>query len=117
MQTHQMKLDTAPFAMIRSGKKTIELRLYDGKRRRIRPGDRIVFTCRGSGETLTARVRGLHIFASFADLYRSLPLGSCGYTGETLPGAGPADMERYYSPEDQKRYGVLGIELEVIPGT
>ena len=33
LMTHTMNLDPAPFTMIESGKKTIELRLYDEKMR------------------------------------------------------------------------------------
>ena len=36
---HTMNLNAHPFEMMRSGKKTIELRLYDEKRRKISVGD------------------------------------------------------------------------------
>ena len=109
--THQMKLHAAPFAMIKSGEKTVELRLYDEKRQQIREGDLIVFTCTATGEKLTAKVQKLHRFASFEELYRSLPLLQCGYTAEDIDSASPADMESYYSNEEQQKYGVVGIEL------
>lgn len=35
---HRMNLHKAPFEMIRSGAKTIELRLYDEKRKKIKAG-------------------------------------------------------------------------------
>ena len=109
--THQMKLHAEPFAMIKSGEKTVELRLYDEKRQQIREGDLIVFTCTATGEKLTAKVQKLHRFASFEELYRSLPLLQCGYTAEDIDSASPADMESYYSNEEQQKYGVVGIEL------
>ena len=109
--THQMKLRPAPFEMIRSGKKTVELRLYDEKRRTIAVGDRIVFTNTDSGETLTRRVAALHRFDSFEALYKALPLTQCGYTEENVGAASPSDMEAYYSKEEQEKYGVLGIAL------
>ena len=71
--THEMNLHPAPFEMIQCGKKTIELRLYDEKRRKINIGDRIVFTNTKSGETLDVEVVKLHIFKSFEELYSSLP--------------------------------------------
>ena len=40
---HEMKLNKEPFEKIRDGKKTIELRLNDEKRQRVRVGDSIVF--------------------------------------------------------------------------
>ena len=109
-----MKLNPAPFEMIKSGQKTIELRLYDEKRQLINVGDEIVFTNTVTGETLQTKVLKLHHFDSFADLYKSLPLLKCGYTSENVGSATPADMEQYYSVDEQKKYGVLGIEIKVL---
>lgn len=50
-EIHHMKLDPAPYEMIKSGSKTTELRLFDEKRRRINPGDMIVFTNNETGES------------------------------------------------------------------
>jgi hypothetical protein len=52
-------------------------------------------------------------FDSFEELYSSLPLLKCGYTEEDVDGAHFSDMEEYYSAEEQKRYGVLGIEIVI----
>ena len=108
---HAMKLHPAPFEMIKSGEKTIELRLYDEKRQKIRMGDEIVFTNNITGETLRRTVCKLHQFDSFEDLYKSLPLLKCGYTEENVAMAHPSDMEAYYSAQEQEKYGVVGIEL------
>ena len=64
-----MKLNPAPFEMIKSGQKTIELRLYDEKRQLVNIGDEIVFTNTVTGETLQTKVLKLHRFDSFVDLY------------------------------------------------
>ena len=108
---HPMKLNPAPFEMVKNGQKTVELRLFDEKRQRIKVGDRIVFTNTVTGETLGKTVVKLHRFDSFAELYGSLSLLQCGYTIEDVDKAHPSDMERYYSVEEQKQYGVVGIEL------
>ena len=108
---HKMKLNPEPFEKIKGGQKTIELRLYDEKRQKIKSGDSIVFTNVCSGEKLRATVKNLHCFESFEELYRSLPLLKCGYTPEDIDGASPSDMGQYYSLEEQKKYGVVGIEL------
>lgn len=110
---HRMKLQPEPFAMIRSGKKTIELRLYDEKRQQIEVGDTIEFTDIASGETLVATVKKLHRFCSFDELYRSLPLLQCGYTEETVASAKPSDMNKYYTVVEQEKNGVVGIELSL----
>ena len=108
---HQMQLQPEPFDMIKSGEKTIELRLYDEKRRKIRIGDEIVFTNTENGETLTVRVLDLAVFDSFEDLYKTLPLLRCGYTEQDIASASPDDMDVYYPKEKQKEYGVVGITI------
>ncbi len=109
--SHEMKLQAAPFEMIKSGKKTIELRLYDEKRQTIKEGDVITFTNASNGEKLQATVKKLHRFDTFDELYQTLPLLQCGYTEKDIDTAHPSDMEQYYSAEEQKKYGVVGIEL------
>lgn len=114
MNIHNMKLYASPFNMIKSGQKTIELRLYDEKRRLILEGDVIVFTNTATGEKLSAKVTKLHRFDSFEALYRALPLLQCGYTAEDIAAAHPSDMDMYYSADEQRKYGVVGIELCLI---
>ncbi|MBQ8029568.1 MAG: ASCH domain-containing protein [Clostridia bacterium] len=112
-KVHKMKLNAAPFEKIKSGKKTIELRLFDEKRQAIRVGDKIVFTNTATGETQSATVLNLHRFDSFEELYEALPLLKCGYTEKEIEKAKPSDMEKYYSPQEQRKYGVVGIELRL----
>lgn len=113
--THEMKLNRAPFGMIESGAKRYELRLFDEKRQKLSAGDRIVFTMADDSERkLAVRVVALHRFPDFAALYRALPLKECGYREDELASASPDDMAAYYSHEEQSRYGVVAIEVEVI---
>ncbi len=111
---HHMKLCPEPFEMIKSGRKTFELRLWDEKRQKIKPGDIIAFTNTQSGEELKARVLNLHRFDSFEELYGKLPLLKCGYTEDDINTAEASDMEEYYSADEQKKYGVVGIEISVL---
>lgn len=111
---HKMNLNPEPFERILSGRKTIELRLNDEKRRLIKVGDKIEFIQTETGEKLIAEVIALHRFDSFAELYRELPLLRCGYTAADISTAKPEDMNLYYTPEQQRKYGVLGIDIKVI---
>lgn len=113
MIIHEMKLNSSPFEMIRSGKKTVELRLFDEKRQKIKAGDIIRFTSTENGEIVSAIVIKLHIFESFCELYKTLPLLRCGYTEDDIDTAHYLDMDMYYPPEEQKKYGVVGIEIRV----
>lgn len=111
---HYMNLCTEPFEMIRSGKKTIELRLNDEKRKAISVGDTIVFTnTQDNSRQISATVTALHKFKNFAELYNKLPLLKCGYTEKDIDSAKPEDMNVYYSKELEEKYGALGIELSV----
>lgn len=112
---HQMMLRPGPFARIASGEKRYELRLHDEKRAAIRLGDTIVFTCTADERRLHTRVTGLLPYPDFAALYAALPLLECGYTPENVGRADPRDMEAYYPPEQQARYGVLAIRIELLP--
>ncbi len=110
---HYMTLNPTPFDKMQKGLKTIELRLYDEKRRKVNEGDQIEFlNSRDKAKKLRVRVIALHRFESFDALYKSLPLELCGY--EEGEKASPVDMERYYSPEEQAKYGVCGIEVELV---
>ena len=110
-QIFNMTLAPKPYDMIESGQKTIELRLFDEKRQQIKEGDIIVFTHSFTGKSLTAKVLKLYRFETFKELYEALPLLKCGYTEENIEDANYNDMNMYYSYEQQKRYGVVGIEI------
>lgn len=110
--THIMKLNGIPFEKIKSGSKTIELRLYDEKRRKIKVGDIICF--KSKTDRLTATVKAVYVFRSFEELYASLPLDKCGYSADELATVSPDDMLKYYTKEQIEKYGVVGIEIEVV---
>ena len=113
--THQMSLYSQSFDMILSGKKTIELRLYDEKRRTLCVGEINEFTSTDrEGARFCCEIVALHPFPSFEKLYENLPLLQCGYTIDNVASASPADMDLYYTKEKQEKYGVLGIELKLI---
>ena len=111
MTTHQLKLAAEPFNAIISGNKTIESRLYDTKRQKIQIGDRIIFTNRDNSEqTVTAEVVGLLRYATFRDLFsHNNPRKFGGDNVEWLEN----QISEFYSVEDQKIYGVIGIEFKV----
>ena len=109
---HEMRLHDKPFKLIQAGTKTIELRLYDEKRQQIQVGDIIEFTSRATGEVQKTKVIAMHIYSCFADLYRDYDKVSLGYGKDE--DAKPEDMELYYSKEEQEKYGVIGIEIELL---
>ncbi len=112
---HYMKLNPNAFHQMTCGKKTIELRLNDEKRQAINTDDIIEFSnTLNPNEILRVKIIKIHNFANFTELYKSLPLNKCGYSLEQLHIASPKDMEKYYSTTEQNKYGVLGIEVELM---
>ncbi len=112
---HRMKLDHDAFVKAENGSKTVEMRLNDEKRRRIAVGDVIRFEDRcDEGEVLFAEVVEKLVFPTFRGLYSSLSPREIGYSVEEVPRASPDDMLRYYSEEDQAKYGVVGIRIKVL---
>lgn len=109
---HYMNLHDDPFNLIKSGTKTIELRLNDLKRQKIKVGDLIEFTNRVTDEKMIVKVVCLFKFDSFRELYKNFDKVSMGYREDE--DADPSDMELYYSKEEQGKYGVLAIKIEKI---
>lgn len=63
---HEMKLNPAPYAAIKTGKKNIELRLNDEKRQQVKVGDTITFSNIAIPDLkLYTRVNALHQAVSF----------------------------------------------------
>lgn len=111
---HIMNLNPIPFDMIRTGKKTIELRLNDEKRQLINVNDEIEFiNTENVSDTLLVNAINIYHFNSFEALYKELPLLKCGYTELDIDSAKSSDMDAYYSKEKQNKYGVVGIEVKL----
>lgn len=109
---HDMKLAEAPFRKIQNGTKTIEMRLWDEKRRLIKAGDEILFLNTSNNETLLTGVTKLHIFSTFADMIQNLGHERLGYLEKPTESHG---MYSIYKQEDEAKYGVVGIELALAP--
>lgn len=111
---HEMHLRETPFHEIKSGKKTVEIRLYDEKRRKIKIGDEINFTL-NEHEAVLTEVANLHRFSTFDDLFASPLRDKCGMP-EISAEECKARMRVYYSNEQEARYGVLAIEIKLLDG-
>ena len=103
-----MRLHPEPFHKIRTGEKTVEIRLNDEKRQRMKVGERIEFSLRPNfEEKFLAEIIGLDTFKSFKEAFSGyLPKQYGGQTKDEWK-----SMYQYYSPEDEQKYGILGIRL------
>ncbi len=113
MKTHVMSLSPDSFEMIEVGIKTIEMRLYDEKRKKISRGDYIKFiSTMNDNKQLDVKVIDIYRYNNFEELYKEFNKVKLGYREDEI--SHYTDMEQYYSKEDIAKYGVIGIEVEVI---
>ena len=112
MNAHQLQRATVPFDAITSGVKTVESRLYDGKRRTIQIGDTVIFTNReNTDQTVSVKVIGLLRYETFHDLFsHNDPAKFGGESVEWLEN----QINEFYSVEQQKQDGVIGIEFALL---
>lgn len=108
MNHHIFNLSSEPFIDIAEGRKIIESRLYDEKRRNIKEGDVIVFVNRDDNRQILVRVSELVHADSFSDLFAKRPASEFGKNseGELLD-----QINQFYTEEDQATYGVVGIKF------
>lgn len=105
---HKMKLLERPFSDIKSGVKTVEFRLNDEKRRKIKIGDKIEFSkLPDMSEKIVVRVVDLYPDVTFRDLFSKL-----FDNGEEIERKCKG-MYEIYSKEQEDEYGVLGIKIEI----
>lgn len=109
---HIMKLQPGPFDRIADGSKTIELRLYDEKRKAISIGDTITFTREPEQQQqITVKVVALLHYPTFKDLLADFPPD---YFGGADREALLDEVHCFYSLEDQQPNGVLGIKIALV---
>lgn len=107
-----MKLATDPYGKIASGKKVIESRLYDEKRQQISIGDHVVFSENDKPEnTISTVVKGLLRYQTFNELFAD---HDPALFGEESRDFLLTQIKSFYSDEDEQKYGVVGIRLELI---
>lgn len=111
---HVLKLKPKYFECIKNGSKKIELRLLDEKRQKIKLGDEIEFKKEPElEETIVTKVKGLLLYKSFKDIMEDYPIEIFS-DGSTTKEELLLALNTFYSEEQQKEYGVVGIRVEKI---
>ncbi len=111
---HDMKLLEQPFKRISAGIKTLELRLYDEKRKALKLGDTIRFSkLPDFTETVTVKITGLLLYRTFAELIQDLPLSYLGYQ-ESERNSIKNNIYNIYTKDEEEKYGVLGIRIKLL---
>ncbi len=105
---YRMKLQNEPFKQIKKGTKEIEIRLNDEKRKMFKINDYIEFTNISTLEIMFVKITNLYHFESFEKLFNNFD--------NSILGCGSyEEMYKYYSKEEENKYGILGIEIKVLP--
>ena len=109
-----MKLQPKYYNFILKGTKRIEIRLFNEKRQQIKIGDIIKFKKEPElTESFKVKVIGLLRYNTFEDLINDFDiaiLADASMTKQELIKV----LEEFYSKEQQEKYGVLGIRIELI---
>lgn len=111
---HSMGLYEEPFNSIQAGRKTVEVRLNDEKRRQLTIGDSIEFTLvPNSQKTLTVEIVGLTRYPTFKEMYASIPASAFDTENLTLE---EMVEETYdiYTHEQESQWGTLAIEVKLL---
>lgn len=125
-ETFEMHLSDDMFEKVKSGRKTVEIRLFDDKRKLIDVGDYIEFVkCGDERARVLRRVADLDIFESFEELFETEELlegkwvSKLRYTPEQVGSPANATakemaeaMYKYYDEAQVKKYGVTAFILE-----
>lgn len=109
---HKLNVKEKYYTLLKTGDKTIELRLNDDKRKAIRIGETIEFTNASNlKDSFLAEVVNLHYAESFAALCQKIDCVQAGMANkEELLNV----VKEFYPEERQKTFGVVGIEIKRI---
>jgi ASC-1-like (ASCH) protein len=100
------------FQSVKGGKKKVEVRLNDEKRRKIKVGDTIEFIkIPEEDETLKVQVNELRTYDTFKAMYEDIPFKEFDCEGWTMEDMIEGTYE-IYTPEQEKKWGTLAITIK-----
>ncbi len=112
---YKMRLGDDAFNAIRFGDKVFEGRLLDKKRSEFKVGDVVRCVLRSSDNIFVdVRIVELRKYDSFKVIFSELGGILFGFDEEDSADDFLSCYRKYYSEEDEKRLGVVGIKIELI---
>ncbi len=110
-----MKLNAKAFPGVKAGLKKYESCLFDEKRRKVSVGDTITFSKSPElNEKVLVKVIRILKAKDFEELFSLFPMTDAGWSSNYSINDCARDMLKYYSYEDQKRFGVVAFEIKRI---
>ena len=114
MKTYNMKLLPQYFNYIKNGTKRLELRLNDEKRKDLEINDLIIFEKLSDDiEYLNTKVKKIYKYNNFKDLVNDFDIEFIADKSITKDEI-LHTLNEIYTTEQQDKYGVLAIEIELI---
>jgi ASC-1-like (ASCH) protein len=110
---HTMSLYREGFELIRSGRKKIEVRLCDDKRRQMQVGERLTFQKLPERlETIKTQITDIKQFENFEVLYRAIGLEPLGRADKDMKWMMEKTRE-LYTAEDEAKCGAMAIFFKI----
>ena len=110
--THNMKLSEPYYSLVKTNKKTVEIRVFDEKRQKLKIKDTIIFTKQDGSGKFKKKIINLVISKNFETSIRSATLKKCMPNIKKIKEA----VNIYHSfpnyKENAKKYGVVAIYLK-----
>jgi ASC-1-like (ASCH) protein len=110
--THTMKLSEPYYSLVKQNKKTVEIRVNDEKRQKLKIKNTIIFTKQDGSGKFTRKIKNLVISKNFETSIRSATLKKCMPNIKKIKEA----VNIYHSfpnyKENAKKYGVIAIYLK-----
>ncbi len=109
VRAHEMGIYKRYFDLIATGRKTIEIRVDDSRRRNIEAGSLIRFNCQG--DNVLTRVTKVNRYAGFEEMFDHEPVAAVDPTASRDDQL--ADIRQIYPPE-REALGVVAIGIELL---
>ena len=110
----EIHLDSDIFDIVDCNKKTVEARLNDEKRRKLKKGDKSVFLRRPDDiDKREAIIEDLEYYNDFEEMVKHYSINELylpNYTKEDFLKL----LERFYTKLDEEKYGVVAIKFRKI---
>lgn len=109
---HIIKVKSEYYDKIKTGEKIYEVRLLDEKRREFKLLDTLIIKREPNlSDEIKLKIVGLVYFDSFKSMAKCLNLGEVGFAGATISEV-VSLYHKFYTREDEKKYGVVAIKIE-----
>ena len=111
---YQMRLGKKFFDLVRDGKKTIELRVNDAKRKKYKVGNVVSFVCLDNPEeVISTQITAMYYFDSIKDAVITLGKQKLGFSETMTIDKIEDEYMQFYSNEEIQKLGLVALVLSL----